>query len=149
MTHVPRPTESWSRRALFALALVALASFPAPAFAFDLFARHQVTAQFATAEGKPMAHAEVRVFAPGDLQNPVVTGRTDEQGKFVFDAPRDGFWTAEARDQGEVARVMIRVGGGSQAEKALSPVLVLGLLSVLVVIAGWYRFSRLGGGRKG
>jgi nickel transport protein len=151
MTHLPCPTESWSRRALFALALalVGLASLAAPAFAFDLFAARQVTAQFATPEGKPMAHAEVRVFAPGDLQNPVETGRTDEQGKFVFDATRDGFWTAEARGEGEVARVMIRVGGGSQAEKKLSPVLVLGLLSVLVVIAGWYRFARVRGGRKG
>lgn len=148
MTPLSRPTESRSRRALFALALLAQASFAAPAFAFDLFARHQVTAQFATPEGKPMAHAEVRVFAPGDSQNPVLTGRTDDEGKFVFDAPREGFWTAEARGEGEIARVMIRVGGGSQAEKHLSPVLVLGLLSVLVVIAGWYRFSRLRGGRK-
>ena len=142
--------ESRCRRAALALALAlfAAAGVPAPAGAFDLFARHQVTAQFATPEGKPMAHAEVRVFAPGDLQTPVETGRTDAQGKFVFDAPRDGFWTAEARDKGEVARVMIRVGGGSQPSRGLSPVLLLGLLAVLVVIAGWYRFSRPRGAGK-
>ncbi|HEV2299965.1 MAG TPA: DUF4198 domain-containing protein, partial [Stellaceae bacterium] len=114
MTPLSRAGESPGRGALFALAL-ALAAVPSPARAFDLFARHQVTAQFATAEGKPMAHAEVRVFAPGDPRTPVETGRTDAQGKFVFAAPRDGFWTAEARDKGEVARVMIRVGGGSQS----------------------------------
>ncbi|HEV2300739.1 MAG TPA: hypothetical protein VGR91_04135 [Stellaceae bacterium] len=150
MRPIWRPTESWSRRAAFALALAFFAAAIAPpaAFGFDLFAKHQVTAQFATAEGKPMAHAEVRVFAPGALETPVETGRTDAQGKFVFDAPRDGFWTAEARDQGEVARVMIRVGGGSQSSKGLSPLFVIGLLGLLVAIAGWYRFSRVRGGTK-
>lgn len=121
---------------------------PPAARAVDLFARHQVTAQFATAEGKPMANAEVRVFAPGDPKTPVETGRTDAQGKFVFDAPRDGFWTAEARDQGEVARVMIRVGGGAPSGNGLSPFLLIGLLGLLVAIAGWYRFARRQGGRK-
>lgn len=89
-----------------------------------------------------MAHAEVRVFAPGDLKTPVETGRTDAQGKFVFDAPRDGFWTAEARGKGEVARIMIRVGGGSEPAKRVPPGLVIGLLAALVAIAGWYRFTR-------
>jgi hypothetical protein len=142
--------ESLCRRAAFALALslFAAAGLPAPALAFDLFARHQVTAQFATAGGKPMAHAEVRVYGPGDLQTPVETGQTDAQGKFVFDASRDGFWTAEARDKGEVARVMVRVGRGSQSLQRLPPVLLIGFLAVLVVIAGWFRFSRPRGGAK-
>ena len=39
------------------------------------------------------------------------TGRTNSQGKFVFEADRDGMWTAEAHTAAEVARVMIRVGG--------------------------------------
>lgn len=143
MTLFPRPAESRRRSALgFAFALFAAALPLSPAFAFDLFARHQVTAQFATAEGKPMAHAEVRVFAPGDLKTPVETGHADGQGKFVFDVSRDGFWTAEARGKGEVARIMIRVGGGSEPAKRVPPGLVIGLLAALVAIAGWYRFTR-------
>ena len=34
-----------------------------PAAAFDLFAMHEVTVQFAAADGKPMAEAEVKVYA--------------------------------------------------------------------------------------
>src|SRR5439155_9210051 len=61
-----------------------------PALALDLFARHQVTVQFATSTGKPMAHAEVRVFAPGEPNRPALTGRTDSDGKFEFAANEDG-----------------------------------------------------------
>jgi len=48
------------------LAAISIACFvSSPAAALDLFARHQVTIQFATSDGKPMADTEVRVFAPG------------------------------------------------------------------------------------
>jgi hypothetical protein len=136
-----------SRRAAPALILVAIAALcllPAlPCRAFDLFTRHEVTAQFATPDGKPMAHAEVRAFAPGDPNTPVVTGRTDAEGKFVFDADRDGFWSAEARSADYVARIMIRVGGEQQqSQNWLSPFLVVGVLVVLLAIAVWYRLLR-------
>ena len=89
------------------LALVLFAALtPGPAAAFDLFARHQVSVEFATADGKPLADAEVRVFAPGKANSPVLTGRTDSKGKFEFPADEDGFWTAEARGpDNEIARV--------------------------------------------
>src|SRR5919109_32016 len=86
------------------VALLVSAALLRPAVAFDLFARHQVTVQFATSDGKPMANAEVRVFAPGEPNRPALTGRTDSDGKFEFGADRDGFWSAEARDGNEVAR---------------------------------------------
>lgn len=115
----------------------------APAAALDLFATHEVTAQFATQDGKPMADAEVRVFAPGEPNQPVRTGRTDKDGKFAFPTDRDGFWTAEARSGGEVGRVMIRVGAApSQEPGRVSPLLVIGLLAVLLVVAFWYRLLR-------
>ena len=120
---------------LFTLAL-------SPAAALDLFATHQVTAQFATHDGKPMADAQVHVFAPGDPKNPVTTGRTDAEGKFVFEADRDGFWSAEARNPDEVARVVIRVGGESQPPERISPFYVIGVLAVLLAIAIWYRLLR-------
>ncbi len=115
-----------------------------PACAFDLFTTHEVTAQFATADGKPMSDAAVRVFAPGDLKTPVETGRTDSQGKFVFDADSDGMWTAEAHTSAEVARVMIRVGAGApqQQQSRLPPAIVIGGLILLVAMGWWYLLLR-------
>lgn len=129
---------------LVAVTLTTLLLFgAAPSVALDLFARHEVTAQFATPDGKPMANAEVQVFAPGDPKTPVVTGHTDANGKFVFDADRDGFWSAEARGADQVARVMIRVGGETQPQSRVSPFLVFGVLAILLAIAIWYRLLRI------
>jgi len=122
----------WLRQAALAAMLLAI-TVPAPALAFDLFARHQVTVQFATSDGKPMANAEVRVFAPGEPNRPALTGRTDSEGKFEFGADRDGFWSAEARDGSEVARANVRVGSLQQAEPLSSYWLIGGLLLRLVI----------------
>ena len=114
-----------------------------PAVALGLFDTREVTAQFATPDGKPMADAEVHVFAPGDPKAPVVTGRTDADGKFVFGADRDGFWSAEARSGDQIARIMIKVGGGeSQPQNRISPLLAIGVLAILLAIAIWYRLLR-------
>ena len=111
--------------------------------AFDLFATHEVTVQFATQDGKPLANAEVQVFPPGDAKTPAITGRTDAEGKFVFAADQDGFWSAEAKGADQVARVMIRVGGESQQPQSrISPFLVIGVLAVLLALAIWYRLLR-------
>jgi nickel transport protein len=115
---------------------------PSPAGAFDLFATHEVTAQFATPDGKPMVNAEVRAFAPGDPNSRAVTGRTDAEGKFMFAADRDGFWSAEARSPDYVARVMIRVGSEQQSPNWLSSVLLVGFLVVMLALAIWYRRLR-------
>jgi hypothetical protein len=114
-----------------------------PSAAFDPFTRHEVTAQFATPDGKPMANAEVHVFAPGDPRTPALTGRTDGSGKFVFDADQDGFWSAEARSADQVARIMIRVGGDTQPQSRALPFLVFGVLAVLLALAIWYRLLRI------
>ena len=115
-----------------------------PSLAFDLFARHEVTAQFATPDGKPMANAEVQVFAPGNPNAPAVTGRTDSNGKFLFDADQDGFWSAQARTADQVARISIRVGEGeTRSQSLVSPFLVIGVLAILLGIAIWYRLLRI------
>jgi hypothetical protein len=121
-----------------------------PAQAFDLFATHQVTAQFATADGKPMGNAEVSVFAPGEPRIPVETGRTAADGKFVFSADRDGMWSAEARTKSEVARVTIRVGGpGQQREHSrVPPIVVIGGVIGLLALAWWYRLLRMRNRRR-
>jgi len=134
------------RRAIVAalvLVLVGVAIVSiAPAAAFDLFARHQVTVQFATQDGKPMANAEVRVFAPGEPNRPARTGRTDSEGKFEFPADKDGFWSAEARAGDEIARATVRVGGEQQQSEPLSPYWVLGGLFLLLVLAFGLRIAR-------
>lgn len=132
-----------------ALALLALLLCKSPAIALDLFATHEVTVQFATQDGKPMANAEVSVFAPGDLTHSVKTGRTDKDGKFSFGTDRDGLWTAEAHNGTEIARATIKVGGGSGAdEDRMSPYVIVGLLGVLLVVAVWFRFLRARSGPR-
>jgi hypothetical protein len=108
---------------------------PGPAAALDLFTRHQVSVEFATADGKPLDDAEVRVFAPGKPHVPVLTGRTDKEGKFEFPADEDGFWTAEARAGNEIARATVRVGTPGQPGELISPVWLIGGLLVLLIIA--------------
>ena len=128
-----------------ALLLILLLTAIHPAAAFDLFARHQVTVQFATQDGKPMANAEVRVFAPGEPNRPAQTGRTDSNGKFEFGADKDGFWSAEARNGDEVARVMVRVGEQQQPqqeEQPLSPYWIFGVLLLLLILAFGFRIVR-------
>ncbi len=97
---------------------------------------------FATQDGKPLANAEVRVFAPGRPDHPVLTGRTDAQGKFEFPANENGFWSAEARTSQEVARVMVRVGGEEERQKPLSPYWAFGALGLMLVVAAALRILR-------
>lgn len=123
-------------------ALVIAALWAAPVAAIDLFARHTVSVQFATADGKPLANAEVRVFAPGQPNRPVRTGRTDGDGKFEFPADEDGFWTAEARAGDEIARATVRVGGPEQKEEPLSPAWLIGGLLVMLIVAFALRVAR-------
>ena len=111
-----------------------------PAAAQSLFAR-QVTVQFATADGKPIADAEVRVFAPGRPSQPALTGRTDNAGKFEFPADADGLWSAEAHSGSEIARVTVRVGGARETEP-LSPAWLIGGLLVLLILAFAFRMAR-------
>ena len=136
--------EVTSRSLLVTLLAAFLAALTwKPAAALDLFARHQVTVQFATSDGKPMADTEVRVFAPGEPNRPALTGRTDSEGKFEFAADRDGLWSAEARNGAEVARATVRVGGQEQKNEPLSPIWLIGGLLVLLVIAFMYRRIRI------
>ncbi len=116
--------------------------WPMQAVGLDLFGQHRVNVQFATADGKPLADAEVRVFAPGRPDQPALTGRTDSRGRFEFAADEDGFWSAEARTGGEIARVMIRVGGKQQDEKPLSPYWMVGALVLLLILAFVFRTLR-------
>jgi len=123
-------------------ALLLLCQWPAPAAAVDLFARHEVSVEFSTADGKPLADAEVRVFAPGRPGTPALTGRTDKSGKFEFSAQEEGLWSAEARTADEIGRVTVRVGGMTVKDEPLSPIWLVGGLLLLLVLAFSYRLMR-------
>jgi hypothetical protein len=128
---------------LFQAAVIAIFFLaPPPAEGFSLFGTREVTVQFATQDGKPLADAEVRVFGPGQPRPPRLTGRTDSEGKFVFEADDEGFWSAEAHGADQVARLMIRVGGDAQQQSRFSPFLLIGILAVLLGVAIWYRLLR-------
>jgi hypothetical protein len=130
----PESVRSPRRRQAFLAALVVLlAVIAGPAAAIDLFARHHVAVEFATADGKPLANAEVRVFAPGQPNIPARTGRTDSRGKFEFPADEEGFWTAEARAGDEIARATVRVGTPGQRREPVSPLWLIGGLFLLLI----------------
>jgi len=131
----------WRRLVLPAALCGLLWSLPAPAQ--SLFAQHQVTLEFATADGHKLADAEVRVFAPGNPGRPFVTGRTDSNGRFEFAADRDGWWSAEARVGDQIAHIMVRVGGKDERPEALSPYWLIGGLLLLLVLAIVYRLARV------
>ena len=146
----------WSlrlRQAGLAAALVAAGLVAAleamPAAAQSLFAQHEVSVQFATSDGKPIADAEVRVFAPGDPSRPALVGRTDSAGTFKFPADNDGLWSAEARSGSEIARVTVRVGGGTKEAEPLSPWWLIGALLLLLLLAVAYRVARARLRRRG
>jgi hypothetical protein len=128
-------------QAVIAMALL-LCLWSGPAAAIDLFARHQVSVEFGTADGKPLANAEVQVFAPGQPARPALTGRTDSAGKFEFPANEDGLWSAEARTGDEIARVLIRVGKPAAPQEPLSPIWLVAGLLLLLVLAFSYRIMR-------
>lgn len=129
------------------LLIVALAGIAGPAAGQSLFGGKQVEVTLAGRDGKPMAGAEVRVFAPGDLNRPVATGKTDTSGKFYFTADRDGFWTAEANQGDEVARVSVKVSGLEGSNEPLSPWLLVSGLVVLLALAVGFRILRARGRR--
>jgi hypothetical protein len=124
-------------------AMLVLCQWAAPAAAIDLFARHTVTVEFSSADGKPLADAEVRVFAPGQSRTPALTGRTDKNGRFEFPANEAGLWSAEARTGDEIGRVTVRVGEpGQKEEPPPSPVWAIAALVGLLVLAFAYRVMR-------
>ncbi|HEX3536489.1 MAG TPA: hypothetical protein VHU15_06955 [Stellaceae bacterium] len=130
------------RRQAAATCLMLLALIvPGPAVSQTLFGR-QIEVTLAAQDGKPMADAEVRVFAPSDPTRPVIAGKTDSNGKFYFTANRDGFWTAEARRGDEVARVSVRVTGLEGGTEQLSPWLLFGGLLLLLALAIGFRILR-------
>lgn len=131
------------RQASLAVVLAAaIAVPPLPAKAISLFAEHVVEVQFSTPDGKPLANAEVHVFAPGNPPRVVTTGRTDKDGKFSFEADQDGMWSAEVHQGGEVARVTVRVGGESKGRREIPSYWLIGGAGLMLALAIAFRVLR-------
>ncbi|MGF1496695.1 MAG: carboxypeptidase regulatory-like domain-containing protein [Elainellaceae cyanobacterium] len=62
--------------------------------------------------GKPMANAQVVVYAPDNPAEPWLTGTTDEQGRFTFtpDPSLPGQWDVQVRQAGHGDIVSIPLG---------------------------------------
>ena len=130
------------RLAVAAAILALLSAIAVPAAAQSLFAGKQVEVHLDAARRQADGRCRGAGLRARQFGRPTVTGRTDSAGKFVFAADRDGFWSAEARRADEIARVSIRVTGADTSSEPVSPYWLLGLFSVLLVIAVWYRLLR-------
>lgn len=61
--------------------------------------------------GTPLANAEVMIYAPNNPSEPWKTGKTDEQGNFVFipDSEITGYWEVKVRQAGHGGLISIPV----------------------------------------
>jgi nickel transport protein len=86
--------------------------------------------------GEPMAEAQVTIYAPNDLENPWLTGTTDDVGRFTFtpDPAIPGTWDVQVRQAGHGDIVHIPVGEGvaSAGSTGFTTVQIL-LMSACVV----------------
>jgi len=72
--------------------------------------------------GRPMAEAQVTVFAPDNPASPWLSGKTDAAGRFHFmpDPAIPGTWAVQARQAGHGAMVHIPVSADMDDHSALS-----------------------------
>ena len=76
-----------------------------------------VAVEFRFTDGTTMALADATAFAPGHPNEPSVTGRTDEHGRFSFFPDQDGDWTVEVHDgDAHVARAVVTVSNNKVVE---------------------------------
>jgi nickel transport protein len=70
--------------------------------------------------GQPVSVGQVAIFAPDDPGKPWSTGKTDENGRYVFtpDPSKTGTWDVQVRLAGHGGMVHIPVGGDRSAAPA-------------------------------
>lgn len=89
-------------------------------------------------DGKPMANAQVMVYAPDDLQTPWKQGETDEQGRYQFvpTAEKPGDWEVIVSQAGHggIAYFEVNESGDtiSQGARPTSPAQKWGTIAAVV-----------------
>ncbi len=105
-----------NRQWVIPLGLFAIAMVQGRAIAHGVHLQSQTTqaielkARFSS--GKPMSHAQVSIYAPGDAETPWQTGTTDTEGRFLFvpDPAQTGNWLAKVRRAGHGDAIAIAIG---------------------------------------
>lgn len=71
--------------------------------------------------GKPMAGAQVVVYAPDDPSTPWLTGICDDEGRFSFtpDSSMPGTWDVQVRLAGHGGMVHIPIGEGTPSSGSI------------------------------
>lgn len=96
-------------------------SLPVAAFAHGVDINYQnktaveIVAKFDT--GQPVSEGQVTVYAPDNPAEPWITGKTDENGRYVFtpDPAKPGTWDVQVRLAGHGGVVHVPVGGDNTA----------------------------------
>ncbi|TYO97423.1 FixH family protein [Desulfallas thermosapovorans] len=100
---------------------VLLMLWPVAAFAHGVDINYQtktaveIVAKFDT--GQPVSGAQVIVYAPDNPTEPWVTGKADENGRYIFtpDPSKPGTWDVQVRLAGHGGVVHVPVGGDNTA----------------------------------
>lgn len=106
----------------FFLTLTTLVAVPAKAFAHGANIEYRetsaITIEAKYDDGKPMANAQVVVYAPSDRATPWLKGTTDEAGNFTFvpdtDAKNLGDWDIKVRQSGHGDITSIPITGDAE-----------------------------------
>ena len=107
----------------------------------------EITAKYDS--GKPMAGAQVVIYAPDDPSTPWLTGICDDQGRFSFvpDSSKPGIWDVQARQAGHGDIVHIPVGDNTTVDASSGfTVLQIVLMTICVLwgLAGTALYFRRG-----
>lgn len=109
-------------RFYFLLTLLALMAVPEKTLAHGANIEYRqtsaITIQAKYDDGKPMANAQVVVYAPSDRANPWLKGTTDESGNFTFvpqtNAENVGDWDVKVRQSGHGDITSIPITGDQE-----------------------------------
>lgn len=115
-------------RFYFLLTLLTLTATPELVLAHGASIEYEetsaITIQAKYDDGKPMANAQVVIYAPRDPANPWLKGKTDANGNFSFVPNRDvantGNWDVKVRQSGHGDITSIPIDKGQLANNSQS-----------------------------
>lgn len=109
------------KKMFITLITVFLLTWPVAAFAHGVDINYQtktaveIKAKYDT--GQPVSEGQVTVYAPDNPAEPWVTGKADENGRYIFtpDPSKPGTWDVQVRLAGHGGVVHVPVGGDNTA----------------------------------